>query len=60
MFVVGGLRFVVVVDGCNLLWVGGRWSTGLLWVAGVGVGDSGVVCEGSFVVWFGADGKKNN
>ena len=62
------------VDGCLLL---------VAWVAGVGVGDSGVVswrlleyrivvgrrrgCGGfwrsvwgSFVVWFGADEKKNN
>ena len=33
-----GLRFVVV-DGCDLLWVGGCWSTRLLWVTGVGCGD---------------------
>ena len=34
----GGLRFVVI-DGCDLLWVGGCWRTGLLWVANVGCDD---------------------
>jgi hypothetical protein len=34
-----GLRFFVVVDGCDLLWVGGCWRIRLLWVAGVGCDD---------------------
>jgi hypothetical protein len=70
-WVVGFLLRFGPVDGCLLL-VGcdllllmvvicyGLEVVGVPDCCGVGVGDFGVVCGGSFVVWFGVDGKKNN